>query len=130
MLTGCVSQSEVNQAEINTQKAEINQLEGKINELKTQENQLQNSVISKKENNGTAKYIVTLNIRQSHFTLDITKHIKDAMNDIDIQIPVDKEFYDKVKVGDVIDDNFRMGSFVMEGSIGSWNITVKDKEVK
>jgi hypothetical protein len=77
--------------------------------------------------NGTAKYIITLNIKQSHFTLDLSQHLKDEMNDISIQLPVDKEYYDSVKVGDTIADDFRIGSLIMCGSFGNWDVTVEDK---
>lgn len=46
-----------------------------------------------------------------------------------MQVPVDKEYYDSVEVGDKIDDSFRMGSLIMKGSFGSWKVTVDDKEI-
>lgn len=52
------------------------------------------------------------------------------MNDLDIPIPVSKEFYDTVEKGTVIDDSFRMGSFIFKGSIGSWDVVVSDKYVE
>jgi len=52
------------------------------------------------------------------------------MNDISIQIPVDKEYYDSVEIGETIADDFRMGSFVFKGSFGSWDITVEDKSIQ
>ena len=55
---------------------------------------------------------------------------KDDMNDVDIDIPVSKEFYDSVEVGTVLDDSFRMGSFIMSGSYGSWDISISDKRVE
>lgn len=67
---------------------------------------------------------------QSHPFWDIGSNIKDNMNDVDIDIPVSKEFYDSVNVGTVLDDSFRMGSFIMSGSYGSWDITVSDKKVE
>ena len=48
---------------------------------------------------------------------------------LSIQIPVDKEYFDSVNVGDVIDDRFRMGSLIFKGSFGSWDITVEDKQI-
>ena len=51
------------------------------------------------------------------------------MNDIDIQLPVDKEFYESVEIGSVINDSFRMGSFVMNGSFGNWKIKITDKRI-
>lgn len=32
-----------------------------------------------------------------------------------------------LRVGDTIDDSFRMGSFIFKGSFGNWDITVEDK---
>jgi hypothetical protein len=47
-----------------------------------------------------------------------------------IEFPVSKEYYDAVKVGSEIVDEFRAGSFIMKGSIGSWNVTVVNKEIR
>ena len=79
--------------------------------------------------NKTAKYIMKLNISQTHFTLDISEHLKDSMNDIEIYIETSKDFYDKYNVGDTISDDFRIGSFIFKGSFGSWKIKVADKQI-
>jgi hypothetical protein len=76
------------------------------------------------------KYILKLRLKQSHFSLSIKKHIKDAVNAIDFELPVDKEFYDSVSEGTEIIDKFRFGSFVLGGSFGDWEMTVKGKEVR
>lgn len=76
------------------------------------------------------KYILKLRLKQAHFSLSIKKHIKDAVNAIDFEIPVDKEFYDSVSEGTEIIDKFRFGSFVLGGSFGDWEMTVKGKEVR
>ena len=76
------------------------------------------------------KYILKLHLQQSHLSLSIKKHIKDAMNSIDFEIPVDKEFFDSVSKGASIVDKFRFGSLVLTGSFGDWEMTVKDKEVR
>lgn len=76
------------------------------------------------------KYILKLRLKQAHFSLSIRKHIKDAVNAIDFEMPVDKEFYDSVSKGTEIIDKFRFGSFVLGGSFGDWEMTVKDKEVR
>ena len=75
-------------------------------------------------------YIVELEIKQSHFTLDLTEHAKDAMNKLTLEIPVDKDYYDNVYVGQEISNNFRMGSLLMKGSFGKWKVTVKNKYIK
>ena len=122
-MVGCGDNREYLQSEIDALNAEITQLENQRDSLK-------NEIVDIKVENGTAKYVVTFNIKQSHFTLDIGQHIKDEMNDISIQIPVDKEYYDSVKVGDTIADDFRMGSLIMKGSFGNWDVTVEDKEIQ
>ncbi len=76
------------------------------------------------------KYILKIRLKQAHFSLSISKHIKDAVNAIDFEIPVDKEFYDSVSKGTEIIDDFRFGSLVLSGSFGDWEMTVKDKEVR
>ncbi len=76
------------------------------------------------------KYILRLHLQQSHLSLSIKKHIKDYTNSIDFEIPVDKDFFDSVEKGDQIIDKFRFGSFVLYGSFGDWEMTVKDKIVK
>ena len=72
-------------------------------------------------------YIITFEIKQSHFSLDITEHVKDSVNALTFEVPVDKEYYDSLSVGSVISDKFRMGSFIMKGSIGKWKIKVINK---
>lgn len=81
-------------------------------------------------NANAPKYILKLRLRQSHFSLSIKKHIKDAVNSVDFEMPVDKEFFDSVRNGTEIIDNFRFGSFVLSGSFGDWELTVKDKIIR
>ena len=123
MLTGCGDNREYLNAEIDGLKDEISELENQRDLLKSE-------IVDIKVENGTAKYIVTFNIKQNHFTLDLSEHMKDEMNDISIQIPVDKDYYDSVNIGDTITDDFRMGSLIMKGSFGNWDITVENKEIQ
>ena len=76
------------------------------------------------------KYVLKLRLKQANFSLSIKKHIKNAVNAIDFEMPVDKEFYDSVSEGTEIIDKFRFGSFVLGGSFGDWEMTVKGKEVR
>lgn len=78
----------------------------------------------------TPRYVLKVRLKQSRLSLDIGKHIKDAMNAIEFEIPVDREFYNSVKEGTRIVDNFRTGSLILYGSIGSWNMTVLEKTIK
>lgn len=120
---GCGSNEEALADQLQTLQEEIHTLEAKKETLK-------NEIVDIKEENGTAKYIITFKIKQSHFSLDLGKHLKDAMNAIEIEIPVDKEYFDNVEIGDTINDEFRVGSLVMKGSLGSWDITVKGKDIR
>ena len=109
---------------------DIAKLESEIAQLEAERDRLNEEILNTKIDNGLAKYVITFNIKQSHFSLDLGEHLKDAMNDISIEIPVDKEYYDTVEVGDVIDDSFRMGSFIWKGSFGNWKVTVESKDIR
>lgn len=52
------------------------------------------------------------------------------MNAVEFNIVVDKRFYDDINVNDELLKEFRGGSFLTEGSIGNWKITVIDKFIK
>lgn len=125
LLTGCTTDKQI----VESQEYEINKLDNEIAELEERKEELTNIVQEIKTDKDIEKYVVTLNISQSHFTLDVGKHIKNAMNDIEIQLPVDKEFYDSVEVGDLLDNSFRVGSLLMEGSFGKWKVKVIEKEI-
>ena len=105
-------------------------LESEIAQLEAERDRLNEEILDAKIDNNLAKYVIAFNIKQTHFTLDIGEHLKDAMNDISIEIPVDKEYYDSVEVGDTIDDSFRVGSFIWKGSFGNWKVTVESKDIR
>ncbi len=79
--------------------------------------------------NSSIKHIVTFELKQVSFTLDLMTHIKNEANKTTFQIPTSKEFYDSIKVGDEITDDFRVGSFILKGNLGAWNVTVIKKEI-
>lgn len=78
----------------------------------------------------TPHYILKIRLKQSRVSLDIEKHIKDGMNAIEFELPVDKDFYNSVSVGTKITDKFRTGSFILNGSFSSWDMTIKGKVVR
>ena len=109
---------------------DVAKLESEITQLEAERDRLNEEILDTKIDNNLAKYVIAFNIKQTHFTLDIGEHLKDAMNDISIEIPVDKEYYDSVEVGDTIDDSFRVGSFIWKGSFGNWKVTVESKDIR
>ena len=109
---------------------DVAKLESEIAQLEAERDRLNEEILDTKIDNNLAKYVITFNVKQTHFTLDIGEHLKDAMNDISIEIPVDKEYYDSVEVGDTIDDSFRVGSFIWKGSFGNWKVTVESKDIR
>ena len=100
----------------------------KENEIATLDEHLEESHIY--QSGRTPKYVLGIKLEQSHFTLDITEHAKDAMNAIEFEIPVDKDYYNSVSVGEEIVDDFRVGSFIFNGSLGDWEMTVEHKHVR
>ena len=75
-------------------------------------------------------YIVAIQIAQTHFSLDLEDILKDEINKITIEVPVDKSYYDSVYIGEKINDDFRIGSFIMNGSIGNWSVKIIDKRIE
>lgn len=127
LLFGCVSKEERNERVISQQEEKIYLLKSEISELESIKAILENSVIEEKERLEIAEYLITIEIKQSHFSLDIGDHLKDEMNKAEIQIPVSKEFYEEIKVGEVLNNDFRTGSLIAKGSVGRWEISVIDK---
>ena len=131
IFAGCGrTQEEKLSEEVITLENKVNTLKSEVSDLETQKETLEKEIVDIKVENGTAKYVITFNIKQEHYSLDISQHLKDSMNDVSISIPVDKEYYDSVEVGDIIDDSFRVGSAIFKGSFGSWNISVENKEIR
>lgn len=121
-LAGCTQPEDLQQ--------EVVQLEAEITALTAEKESLGTKILETKKEHGLERYMVSINIKQEHTILNVDKMIKDEMNDISIAIPVDEEFYNSVSVGTVLDDSFRKGSFLLEGSIGRWNITVDGKWIE
>lgn len=118
-------------------KAERTQLQSEIKTLKSQRNELVASRdqlllevvnLKHKADGETAMYMLTLELKQSHFTLDIGQHVKDSANAVEFTIPVDKAFYDSQNIGNLLVDDFRTGSFLINGSIGNWKVKVTNKQ--
>jgi seryl-tRNA synthetase len=137
LFTSCESTSDV-QNDIERLKMERVQIQKEINELSSSKSSVEKEISSLSEklkelhilhSGKTPHHILKIKLKQSRISLDIEEHIKDAMNAIDFEIPVDKDFYNRVHIGTNITDKFRVGSFVLNGSFSNWNMTVIEKHI-
>lgn len=78
---------------------------------------------------GKARYMIRLELSQSHFSLSIKEHLKDHFNKVDFWLPVDREMYESAAVGSELVDKFRVGSMIFAGSYGSWDVKVIEKKL-
>ena len=85
--------------------------------------------LQKVTSNENPRYILVLEVKQGHFTLNLKQHLKDAINKTEFEIEVSKEFYDNQEPGKELLKRFRGGSFITSGSIGEWIVTVNDKRI-
>lgn len=119
--------------EIAQKQDQLLDLKGEYTALKSEYDVL-SSLVSQTQINTAPeenkRYIMTLKIKQSHVSLNVKDHVKDSMNAIELDIAVDKEYYDSYEEGDEILSEFRSGSFVTSGKLGSWKVTLKDKRVE
>ncbi len=122
MLVGCSESDKALEQKIENLRSEISALE-------EQKDAIESEIINIKEEHGIAKYMVTFQIRQVHYTLDIEEHLKDAMNEISFEVLVDKDYYDSVFVGSIISEDFRVGSLMIRGTYGNWEVKVVEKRV-
>jgi chaperonin cofactor prefoldin len=139
LFTGCNQRPDELQTQVRVLKQERETLADEVAYLKTAERELQDHVdymhehlreLAAKDQGKKMYYVMRLKLHQSHFSLDIGKHIKDAMNAVEFSVPVDEEVYRAHEVGNQFLKSFRAGSFWMEGSVGNWKITVVDKHIE
>ena len=103
------------QSQISYLRSEASELETKINAYRSGRD---------------VTYIVRFEIKQSTMTLDLMEHMKNDMNAVQIEIPVNKEFYNKVYVGQDISNTTKMGSLMMDGDFSTLHIKVINKRVE
>jgi len=76
------------------------------------------------------KYIVKFKIKQGTFTLDIFEHAKNEMNSIEIEVPVNRDYYNRLSIGQDITDSFKWGSLVMDGDFSTLHMRVVGKRIE
>jgi hypothetical protein len=71
---------------------------------------------------------IMVKLSQTSYSLNIWKHIGNALNAVEFELPVSCEFYESVSVGDeLLKKKFRWGSLAVKGSMGTWNLEVSGK---
>lgn len=81
--------------------------------------------------NTNVMYVVKFKIHQTTYTLSLGEYLKNRMNDLEFEIPVDKVYYDKCKVGDLINDpKLKIGSLIMDGDFSQLKIYISGKSIK
>jgi hypothetical protein len=73
-------------------------------------------------------YIVKIKIHQTTYTLDLEEHIKNKINDIEFEIPVDKSYYDNCSIGQKVSDpGLKLGSLLVDGDFSKLNVKITGK---
>ena len=118
---------------------ERNSLGREINEQRTicygltkTNNALKDEIKSNKFNIDFCKniYIISVRIHQTTYTLSISEHVKNKLNDVVFEIAVDKSYYDKCRIGqEVTDAGLKMGSLLRDGDFSKLKITVEGKRI-
>lgn len=117
-----VQQKENLQSAVSRLNNSVSSLNAQIHDLQIQKSAYQSG--------REVKYIVKFKIKQGTFTLDIFEHIKNEMNCIEVEIPVNKSFYDSVSIGTDITDSFKWGSLVMNGDFSTLHMRVVNKRIE
>lgn len=122
--------------EINNLRYEKNNLSKSVENLRETNTILMNEVSNLRTEKSAFSseyepvYLLTLEIKQSTFTLDLAEHAKNAINAITLQIPVSYTFYNKVSIGQNISEEFKYGSLILNGDFSKLKVKVKNKEIK
>lgn len=75
-------------------------------------------------------YLVKFKVKQGTFSLSPGEHIKNEMNAIEMEMPVSRDFYNRLKIGDDLMDKFKGGSFWIDGDLSWLHMKVVSKRIK
>jgi hypothetical protein len=73
--------------------------------------------------------LLTLEVRQLHWTLDPLEIAKDHINALQFDLPADPAFCKDVTVGTLLDEKFRWGSWLFRQNYGQWSVRVVGKRI-
>lgn len=128
-LCNCKPKDVALEEKINRLENTIENKQIQINQLNATLDELNSKIIKIAEEKELVYYIVIFEVKQTHISLDLTEHLKDSVNAYRFQVPVDKDFYDNVRVGQELTQNFRFGSLLLKGTFGSNKIMIVDKNI-
>ena len=100
------------------------------NELVRQNDALNKQIANNKFAIDASKYvyIVKIKIHQTTYSLSISEHVKNSMNNVEFEIPVDKEYYDKCYNGQTVTDpGLKIGSLLRDGDFSKLKIKIIGK---
>lgn len=102
--------------------------------FKTQEYIVLNNCIKNKyiilKSNGNVHYIIKVKIHQTSYSLSVSEYIKNKINDIELEIPVDKEYYNSLHIGSRLDEGkLKYGSLLRDGDFSILKMTVINKRI-
>ena len=126
VMTGCYTSEDQKQlrdecrsleAQKSSLTSEISRLQSRKSTLSTDVTQLEREKAALK-NGKEPVYIVKF------------EHIKNSMNAIEVEIPVNKDFYNRLSVGQDITDSFKYGSLIMDGDFSTLHMRVKNKRIE
>lgn len=76
----------------------------------------------------TTVYIVRIKIHQTTYSLSVSEHIKNKMNDVEFEIPVDKEYYDNCYIDQTVTDpGLKIGSLLRDGDFSKLKVKITGK---
>ena len=117
-------------AERKSVELDINYKTNIRNELVRQNDALNKQIANNKFAIDASKYvyIVKIKIHQTTYSLSISEHVKNSMNDVEFEIPVDKEYYDKCYNGQTVTDpGLKIGSLLRDGDFSKLKIKITGK---
>ena len=70
-------------------------------------------------------HFMTFKVHQTTYTLNPFEHIKNSMNDVQFEVPVDEAFYNSGNGS--VSGNFKVGSLLFNGDLSKLNVTIVGK---
>ena len=138
LLTACYTDKDYKQlqqdckalsAQKQTLQSQVNSLNSQISGLSKRVSDLRNEQKAR-QNGKEPKYIVKFKIKQGTFTLDLFEHAKNEMNAIEVELPVNRDFYNRLSIGQDLTDSFKWGSLVMDGDFSTLHMRVVGKRIE